>query len=342
MTARGLPALLAALLAASLLAPSLRADPAPTSPVDRLAQEGQAALDAKDWATAADRFARAASLSRVPLLVGLARAQVGMGKWLLARQSYERALQEGASSGPAEATSSALVEAHRELDLLVLRIPSLTLQLSGAPAGELLLDGVPIAAGALQRLPVDPGKHTLRARAAGPGGSAVTLSVTVDEGRSETVSLELSAGEPPPAAKPPAPPPPAAAALPAPLAPHPPAAPPAALEPDGSGQRTVSYVTFGLGGAGLLAGTITAIVAANQHADLQRLCVNDRCPLSALSKLDSYHTVGTASTVSFLAGGMGVAAGAILFFTAPRAKASPAPRLGAQLGPGTLGLSGRF
>ncbi len=335
---------LTALLAASLFARAAAADPGLGEQAARLAQEGQAALDAKDWATAADRFTRAEALARVPFTLGLARAQVGLGKWLLARRSYERALQEGASATPDAALRAALDEARRELDLLVLRIPSLTLQLTGAPASEILLDGVPVPAGALTPLPVDPGKHTLRARAAGAGGGAVTLSVTVDEGRHETVTLELSPGAsaPLPPPKPASPPPLVAvpSALPAaPLAPL-----PAAPSEDGSGQRIVSYVTFGLGGVGLLVGTITAVVAVNQHADLERICVDDRCPVSAVPKLESYRTVGTASTVSFLAGGMGVAAGAILFFTAPRGKAKPAlaPTLGARMGLGTLSLRGTF
>lgn len=48
--------------------------------------------------------------------------------------------------------------------------------------------------------------------------------------------------------------------------------------------------------------------------------------------------------MSFLTSGIGIAAGAILFFTAPRGKAKPAlaPTLGARAGLGTLSLRGTF
>ena len=47
-----------------------------------LAQEGQQALESKNYAIAIDKFGRADSLVHAPtLLLGLARAQVGLGDW---------------------------------------------------------------------------------------------------------------------------------------------------------------------------------------------------------------------------------------------------------------------
>src|SRR5258706_3157916 len=74
------------------------------TPADRatartLAQEGQQALEAKNYAIAIDRFGRADSLVHAPtLLLGLARSQVGLGKLVEAQESYNRIIREGVAA----------------------------------------------------------------------------------------------------------------------------------------------------------------------------------------------------------------------------------------------------
>ncbi|MFO0760601.1 MAG: hypothetical protein U0359_29240 [Byssovorax sp.] len=337
--------LLPALLALSLSASAHAGEPGPQDEAERLGKEGQAALAARDFATAIDRFSRAEALGSLPHLLGLARAQAGLGQVLLAQQTYERVLRTGSAAG-APSTQALLADARRELDQLVAQIPTLTIDLGGAPVAELSLDGAPLPLTAVgQKLPVSPGKHLVRARSA--GGAAASVTVTVDTGKHETLSLELSPGTPapPPASPPAAPPSPPLAPPPGPRAvvspPLPSAAGPISADP-GAGQRKVAYVTFGVGGAGLLVGAITAVVAANKHSELAALCPGDRCPASAVPQIDSYHAVGTASTVTFLGGGMFAAAGAILLLTAPKAGETAKPGASVSVGPGSLGITGRF
>lgn len=258
---------LTALLAASLFARAAAADPGPGEQAARLAQEGQAALDAKDWATAANRFTRAEALARVPFTLGLARAQVGLGKWLLARRSYERLLQEGASAAP-DAALRALDEARRELNLLVLRIPSLTLQLTSTREQSSSTAG-PGPCGRAH----SPARRPWQAHPPRPRRRSGRRRGDLERHRRRRPPRDRDAGALPGRER-------AAAAAEARLAStarrgaqRAPRsafrAPPAAPSEDGSGQRaTVSYVTFGLGGVGLLVGTIAAVVAVNQHADL--------------------------------------------------------------------------
>src|SRR5437899_40990 len=84
-------------LAAFLFAGRVAAAP---SDADRataraLALEGFHALDMKDFATAADRFSRADALVHAPtLLLGLARAEVGLGKLVAAGEVYNRLVRE--------------------------------------------------------------------------------------------------------------------------------------------------------------------------------------------------------------------------------------------------------
>src|SRR5262245_12687203 len=95
-----------------------------------LAQQGQDALDEKDFTTAADRFTRAGELLHAPTLaLGLARAQVGLGKWVAAQETYLRLLREGVPAHAPPAFVKAMADARKEVDALAPRIPSLTVQL---------------------------------------------------------------------------------------------------------------------------------------------------------------------------------------------------------------------
>src|SRR6185312_5466429 len=92
------------------------------------AQQGQDALDKHDFTTAADRFARAGELVHAPTLaLGLARAQVGLGKWIAATETYYRLLHEPVPAGAPPAYTKALADARKELAALEPRIPSVTI-----------------------------------------------------------------------------------------------------------------------------------------------------------------------------------------------------------------------
>src|SRR4051794_5592030 len=61
-----------------------------------LAFDAQAALENKDYTTAAERFARADALVHAPTLqLGLARAHVGLRNLLAAHEVYARIVREG-------------------------------------------------------------------------------------------------------------------------------------------------------------------------------------------------------------------------------------------------------
>src|SRR6266851_3038867 len=65
-----------------------------------LAEEGGEALDRKNYEIAADRFARADALVHAPTLsIELARAQVGLRKFVEAQETYLRIIREGVAPG---------------------------------------------------------------------------------------------------------------------------------------------------------------------------------------------------------------------------------------------------
>ena len=79
-------------LFATLLTAPLAAQTSPTekAAARALANEGDAALKKKDYATAFDKYDKAARLvpEALTLTLGIARAQLGLGKLVEAREAY--------------------------------------------------------------------------------------------------------------------------------------------------------------------------------------------------------------------------------------------------------------
>jgi hypothetical protein len=116
----------------------------------------------------------------------------------------------------------------------------------------------------------------------------------------------------------------------------------------GGTQRTAAFIAGGVGIAGLAAGAIFGVVALADQGNLRDACGGSvsRCvaPSGAASVTgpqDSARSAATVSTVAFIVGGLAVAAGVVLFVTAP---AGHRVEIGASGGPGAanLSLGGRF
>jgi hypothetical protein len=314
-------------LSLTLIARAAGADP---SAADRatartLAQEGQQALDAKKFSAAADKFTRADQLVHAPtLLLGLARAQLGMNKLVEAQESYNRIIREGVAQGSPRSWSKALEDATKEVDAITARLPWVTISVLGPTNPEVVIDSTPVPNASLGvKRPVNPGSHTIKASAEGFNPSEKTMMFA--EGQSISVNLELEQA------------PTEAAPVAAPQTPEAPA-------PSGGGRKTAAFVALGLGGAGLAVGGVAGILAMSKHTQLKQACPDGVCdPTTQGAALDSYHTVGTISTIGFIAGGVGVAAGAILLLTQPKDSAPPAAANWSPfIGVGSAGVRGTF
>jgi hypothetical protein len=339
--------LLAAALLAGWISPSV-ALAAPVSDVDRataraLASEAHDALDRKDFVVAVDRFQRADALVHAPtFLLGVARAQVGLGKWIAAQETYARVVREGVAPGSPAPFFKALDDARAELDALLPRVPYVTIQVKSSVAARVTIDGIEVPAAALGvKRPVDPGDHLVHVEAA--GFAAFDRSITAHEARTEALDLDhdlvpVAAAVPTPTITPPIPPPPPQIVAPPPVLPAP--------EEPRSLRRPLGFVALGVGAAGVATGIVTGILAISRHGALKTACTlpGDRCPPAQQGAIDSYTTMGAVSTVGFVAGAVLAAGGAILIFTAP--KSAPGPLAGAwispTIGPGSAGLHGAF
>jgi hypothetical protein len=349
MNARHL--LLATLLLSSALAPTVAL--AQSSDADKatardLAVEGYKALQANDYAAAADRFTHADALYHAPTVtLGLARAHVGLGKLVSAQELYSRIVQETLPPNASTAIKKAVRDAQKELDALALRIPSVVITVKGNDASKVTLDGIEVRAAALGlKRPVDPGQHVIAASAPGFVTSEVTMSFA--EGKSESVTLELKprqAAPRPVVAVAPAAKPPAAPTTPARRPPSQPERAPDQIKVNGPTQKTIGVVALGVGAAGLLVGGITGGLAVSKHGEIAKSCRDGHCPKGSEAtydpEIDSYTTMGTISTIGFLAGGALAATGVVLMLTAPKEKSTQAS-ITPLVGLGFVGAKGGF
>lgn len=321
-----LAALVLGLLCAVLFTRLAAAEPneADRATARALALEGHAALQSKDYQTAADRFGRADALVHAPtLVVDWARALQGLGRFVEAHEKYELVLREGVAPDSPKSWTRALEEAKRELDALKPRLAWVTVILREPTEASVTIDGVTVPPAALGvRRAADPGFPEVKATA--PGYEPFKQTVTVGPGEEKSVEVTLqklpeqavSQGEP---------------------------SRDVYRGRPSQARRVASYVVLGIGGAGLLAGGVTGAMALKKRADLRSECVNGVCRSSSAKKISTYHTYGTISAATLAVGVVGLGAGVVLLLTEPKPEErTTAWRVQPLVGWGVVGAQGSF
>ena len=330
---RSRSALSAACLSAAFLflpTPALAAGP---SAEDRatarvLAAEAHRAFDAKDYVTAAERFARADALVHAPtLMLGLARSQAALGKIVAANESLNRILREDLPPAAPKVWTDAVEEARAEVAVVAPRLSWITVNVRGATGHEedlhVKIDGVeiPVAAVGLPRA-VDVGQHIASATMERSTRKSEAAIPKLVEGQRAVVQLEVTYVAPPPGT------PrfgPGGVRLP---------------DPPNPLRKYIGYGALGFGGLSLVMGAVTGGLVISMHPTLAKDCPGGVCSTTYASKLNSYNALGTASTVGIIAGGVLAAGGAILVFTFPKQPVPPVPpRKTGEASPSVLGLS---
>jgi hypothetical protein len=296
----------------------------------RLMADGRAERDQKDLKAALKSFMGADAIMQVPSTgIEVARTEVALGQLVEAR---DKALEITRSPvRPHEPTpyAEARTAAAQLGEELTQRIPTVKIVLSGAPSGaevHVAIDGdnVPEAALVAPQA-VDPGHHVVTAGV--KGGTDKTSEIDVAERDAKTVSLDLSSSAP------------ATQAGDAPVAPP-------ETPSTSSGRASVpvlAWVGFIAGGASLAAGGVTGALALVKTNAAKGGCVDDRCPPTTFSNIDTANTMATISTVTFIAGGVLAAGGLVAFLTRGHAApATPAARVEPWVGPAAMGVRGMF
>lgn len=299
----------AAIAAALLLgSASAFADPTPQdiSQARDLGQQAQAAHEAGNFAESERLWTAASNLypAAPTLTLGLARAQVKQGKYVLARETYNKIIREQSNNPNASAAfKDALAAAQSEMEAASAKIARVTVSIEGgAPNAQVTIDNEAInAAGIGVPRPIDPGQHTVKASAEGYVPAETTFQVA--EAGSAEAKLTLAKD---PNAKP------ATVAGPGPTT------APGTTVTTTKRDHTMAIIALGVGGAGLVFGGVTGILAMGKHSDLDKACPDGKCTPTLQSDVDSYHTMATLSTIGFIVGGVGVAAGAVLWFVGPK------------------------
>src|SRR5664279_470075 len=358
--------LIAAIVMASWAAPALAIDDSSRSAARTLVNEGAAHFKEGRFEEARRKFMEAYEVAKVPTVaVWAAQAHDKLGKLVAASELYESALlMQPNELWVGNAQQQAQQKARETLKALKPRIPVLKIVLVGANASEVevTIDNVKVPSGLLAvERPVDPGAHAVNATR---GGKSVVDMVTLslEEAEKKIITLQLpDASAPTPAVAriaPAAPPtgsrPPEQSNLvttPA-SSPADSAATVTALQNMGASvssqpaedntQRTLGWVGVGVGAAGLALGTTAAVVVglkrSSMHSDG---CSENTCIGTGYTgRVDSYNSWRTISTVGFVVGGLGTAAGITLLLTSP--KQESAPHVGLMIDLSTVSVKGAF
>lgn len=255
---------------------------------------------------AIEGFTKAEALFHAPThKLFLARSYARLGRLRDSKRSYEDLVGETLPATSPKAFVQAQSDAKAELETLKKRIPTFVVSLVGASRDEVTfsLDGEPIdALVAAGPVAGDPGQHELRLEPRRGVAIAPQRRVFSLEEAGAPVRLELRAER---VSKP---------------------------------LNAPALASLGVGVVGLALGAVMAGLHFDRVGTLAATCPDKLCPASARPIIDEADTFSTVSTVGFVAGGVGLAAGLLFMTVGPFKKATPG--FGAAPGPALRVVAG--
>jgi hypothetical protein len=287
-------------------------------------QQGLALETAGDWPGALAIFQEVSAVKMSPQVrFNIALCEEHLGKLAMALGDYRLA----ASEADAERAPEVAAQAPGKVEALLARIPKVVVKRgAGADFATISLDGIALGAASVGgEMPIDPGPHTIEARA--PGFNMFMTSFSIAEKEVKAVEVTL-----------------AKATL---AGVHSPAEAPeegrahgrdaAKSSEPGRATNVVPYVVGGVGVASLVSSGIFFLLRAGAVSDLDAMCGPERrCPAEAISTFDKGRTYTTVADVTLGLGVIGLGTGAVLYFTQAKPTVSSSG-LDASLGaPGAL------
>jgi hypothetical protein len=261
-------------------------------------------------------------------LINLAECYERTGKLASAWATFLDAEVAARSSGNAARQEVA----HARAFALEPRLPRIAIQVAKPDIPGLEIRRGHAVVGAPQwgvPIPLDPGEHVISASA--PGHVPWSTRIVAREA-APAVTIAVPALEPHAKASAPV----GAAARP--LDRHEPAPAEAGL----GTQRTLALVAGGVGVIGVVVGSVFGLKSMSSRNDADPYCDEDsRCwDHRAYDAAEDAVTAGNLSTLGFLVGGLGLAGGAVLWFTAPSTTATESAALG--VGPASMRVKVAF
>lgn len=283
-------------------------------------EEGLKLFGEKKFAEAYEAFRQADEIFHANTLVlYMGHCRRDMGKFLEAREIFQKIIDEPVPKGALEQFKKAQKTASEELKGLSLRIPTLKVVFTGALAStvSVTLNGAPSSVSELSSgKEVDPGEYVIRVEA--PGVVPVERTINVPEGAETNEGIDIVAKK--------------------------------ADGPPKKGSIVPGAVLIGVGAAGVGVGAVTGIMAKSQIDDIKSRCLpSGHCLASDQANADAAERLTTASTISFAVGGAVLVTGAILFIVRPGGGKEPEKAASAGLhlsnvsvGLGSIHVGGTF
>jgi len=304
-----------------------------------LMKEGRARREKGDHKGALENFTGADNIMKVPTTgLEVGRSQTDMNLLVEARDTFLRISRMPEEPGEPVAFKEARKEATALAAKLEERIPTVKLSMPNLPKGAkptVTIDDAPVSAAMLPYpVKVNPGKHSVVATV---GSFKQSAEVELIEGEDKEVPLDMAGATADEGAKDTPPPP----------APDPNGPVDTAPKPPEGGTSSLVYIGFGVGGAALLVGGVTGILAMSKTNSAKEQCEDTRCPPSTHDDLSSARTMATVSTISFVVAAVGVGVGVYGLLgrsggEPPKAALGPLRRVEPFIGLGSFGVSGSF
>jgi hypothetical protein len=295
-------------------------------------QAGAEALAAGELDKALEEFQRSLDVVQSPnSRLMLARTLVKLGRTAEAYAQLEQTITDAEAAAQIDKKYASTIDAARaELSELKSQVGLITVQVSGAAAGDSLsVGGREIEQASWQRpVAVAPGRVQVVLRST---AGEVVREVDVAAGGSATVEVS----PPPPKAEP---------------VPEPP--PRVEVSTESSKTRTMGFVAGGIGIAGIASFAVFGGLNNAKFRKLEDECINNNCSSELESEKDSGKRYQAIANVSLAVGIVGIGTGAVLLLMSggnserqearvQRARARTSlPRV--SVGPGYVDVSGSF
>lgn len=269
------------------------------------------------------------------------RLDPGVGTMLNLAECYEKSgrtasawaeFREVISAARAAESKEREALARERAAALENKLSRLTIALSpeatGIPGIEIRRDGAVVDSAEIgTSIPVDPGKHVIEANAPGKQKWYRTVELSDQNREAQVLIPGLNAVVDSGGATT--------------SGPSPVDAGVSSSSASGGGQRTIAIVSGAVGVVGVAVGTVFGLQASSKWSDAKKGCGSYPydCPQPALGDADKAKSFATLSTVGFAVGAVGLAAGAVLWFTAgPKSE----KQASVGVGLGSVVVKGRF
>ena len=318
--------------AISIVSSTAAAEPtsADSAAAQALFDQGRQLMSQGKYAEACPKFEESARIvGHSGTLLNLADCYEKQGRVTSAWSTFLSAAAAANRIGNADREA----EARARASALAPSLPKIVINVAAADKSAgiaITRDGV--AVGQVQfgvPIPADPGVHKVTASM--PGHKTWEAAVEI-KSKGETVQVDVPTLEALPAAAPNSVPASEATQLPREAQ---------ANKSKSNSQRTVALVVGGVGVVGVAVGSVAGLVSKSKHDKADDHCSGSSCSDSqGVSLRSDARLWGNVSTVAFIVGAAGLATGATLWLSTPKAESQPSAQVG--VGPGSIVVKGSW